>query len=1311
MNSKTKGLSLILLAIGFLQFLQATPDSVPHPRILLRADEFDDWRARYNSPPWNNFTYASWNINPTWQRPHLTKIDHAILGYILDNDSQSPFQADYRREIIESIDQFYTASWGFPSITTVHAEFVGYSHNVVYCILALDLIYNDPNLSTADRNRLYSRIEEMVTYYRDNYQSRAWRLAPYSIFTLWSYFSGNTAQFAIDIEDYRGRLFDLQLNEDGSWTSCPGYMGARMSGIKAGKSATALMMGRLGELSFYDNPKMNGFSEWITAFWLTPFGAAQKFGDTIGSTPFQLDTYTTIGQLGYFGQEWAEKGKWLMVRNGVDFFRTGYNSNSAITYSSIDPNYESHQITMPTSSLMKNYGAALWGRNDSTEALLGALNSFERGNNKVIFEHSQEGTNSIVICGYGEHLLMNPGINYNNNSQTPAGERWSVAHLQNVALIGNQSRHQGNIGAGLTNGLTGGSVEFGRTSSGSAMNNGIHHRSLFKVHADPGQTNGYFFLFDEIAPNNPSDSARILLHPNATTVSTVSNNAEYRSNINGTVQSDSDGTEAINIFYATSPSAVSKQTGYFAESSVITAQYLDAAFETDADGEARVLTVIFPEDATHSKASFSRIAGGTTVDHGGNVIDTILESDGASVITRNNISYRGHVAHYRSENGSTSSYLISRGRSFDDGQTQRMGFNSDSEISLQMDAETGFIETNGANVVFYHPGLSGVLINGSLANTIPVSGGLQATVPAGRHAITLETNGPADSSFTLGNPNDPGNADGWNSNIIINKGDTYTNTSGQNEQILIEQFSFHSDGPGGSPLTPFLVRINGDNDFTVLAIGTTRTSTTYSAGANDLAFQDNYDPILNLAPGETIATGFLDSYADGSGSTGSVISFSTGTSSDQIWYSGGPNNTDSASISVGNSPSPGAQTITTLSRDYSFSISLRIPTRALGNSSETAATPDEWNSNMIINEADTYTNDLATNQLINIERFRFYAQELANPVTPFIVKVNGDNDFTVVAIGTTRTSTNYTLGTNDLPFDDSLIPTITLAPGESIATGFLDAFADGSGSQIGAVIPYDEDQPQDEVWHTGNTGSGSVSLGVAPVAGSNTVTTLTRNYHYSIQLTFPNDLAPLISSTLATSGSQGEVFSYQLTAENFPTSFSATNLPIGLNIDPTTGLISGNIAPGTYVIGLSATNAIGTDSVQLTANILTGYQAAVETNYPSLGAPLDDDDGDGMPNLAEIALANQDPLQGDSYGYMTMTEFNDFLEITMNKSGVAGFDYTIEGSPSLLNGTWSENLITIQSEDLNTLTVRYDKSRGTSYFFRGRIEQTNAPTP
>jgi hypothetical protein len=76
--------------------------------------------------------------------------------------------------------------------------------------------------------------------------------------------------------------------------------------------------------------------------------------------------------------------------------------------------------------------------------------------------------------------------------------------------------------------------------------------------------------------------------------------------------------------------------------------------------------------------------------------------------------------------------------------------------------------------------------------------------------------------------------------------------------------------------------------------------------------------------------------------------------------------------------------------------------------------------------------------------------------------------------------------------------------------------------------------------------------------------------------------APVISSATTVAAAQGQAFSYQITATNNPTSFGAMNLPDGLTVNQTSGLISGTpTKAGTYVVPMAANNDAGSGQADL----------------------------------------------------------------------------------------------------------------------------------
>jgi hypothetical protein len=282
--------------------------------------------------------------------------------------------------------------------------------------------------------------------------------------------------------------------------------------------------------------------------------------------------------------------------------------------------------------------------------------------------------------------------------------------------------------------------------------------------------------------------------------------------------------------------------------------------------------------------------------------------------------------------------------------------------------------------------------------------------------------------------------------MVIQKNATYTNTGSSPVTLRLDRFSFHAQ-LAGDPLTPFIVKIDASGNFTVLAIGSTRSG--YSTGGNNLAFSDS--PLsVTLQPGESIAPGFIDANPNGSGGGGpEVIAWTDGGTS--VWHGGGLLDSDAGSLTLGSAPVPGTNLIASQARDYHFAVTYIVSALQMGNNLDQAGykQADGGKSNFVINQAEAFTNHSAGTLTVSVDRFRFHASQVTDPVTPFVVRINGPGDFTVLAIGDARPV--YSVGNNDVPFSGAPA-TIVIAPGETIAPGFVDNLPDGSpGTQAGAV--------------------------------------------------------------------------------------------------------------------------------------------------------------------------------------------------------------------------------------------------------------------
>jgi hypothetical protein len=90
-----------------------------------------------------------------------------------------------------------------------------------------------------------------------------------------------------------------------------------------------------------------------------------------------------------------------------------------------------------------------------------------------------------------------------------------------------------------------------------------------------------------------------------------------------------------------------------------------------------------------------------------------------------------------------------------------------------------------------------------------------------------------------------------------------------------------------------------------------------------------------------------------------------------------------------------------------------------------------------------------------------------------------------------------------------------------------------------------------------------------------------------------------VTSATTASIAPGAAFSYQIAAGNSPVSYNASDLPAGLTLNATTGVISGSATTaGTYLIGVSANNAAGTGTVTIVTLNVAG--APVVATAPRL---------------------------------------------------------------------------------------------------------------
>lgn len=171
-----------------------------------------------------------------------------------------------------------------------------------------------------------------------------------------------------------------------------------------------------------------------------------------------------------------------------------------------------------------------------------------------------------------------------------------------------------------------------------------------------------------------------------------------------------------------------------------------------------------------------------------------------------------------------------------------------------------------------------------------------------------------------------------------------------------------------------------------------------------------------------------------------------------------------------------------------------------------------------------------------------------------------------------------------------------------------------------------------------NTMTGVISGTPAGAAVSNITLTATNavgtsnNFALTLTVTDPAPMAPVISSSATASGSVAVAFTYQITASNTPTSYSASGLPAGLSINTGTGLISGTpTTAGVSNVTLGAINAGGTGPLTLTLTVapvsacdlnadgvINGSDVTISIQYSITSTATGDlGDGDGISTVVD----------------------------------------------------------------------------------------------
>lgn len=194
--------------------------------------------------------------------------------------------------------------------------------------------------------------------------------------------------------------------------------------------------------------------------------------------------------------------------------------------------------------------------------------------------------------------------------------------------------------------------------------------------------------------------------------------------------------------------------------------------------------------------------------------------------------------------------------------------------------------------------------------------------------------------------------------------------------------------------------------------------------------------------------------------------------------------------------------------------------------------------------------------------------------------------------------------------------------------------------------------------------------------------------------------APEITSAAEAYGIVGEEFSYQIAADNNPTSFGAKNLPAGLNLNSTTGAITGRPKRvGSTNATISATNSAGTTNASLRIQVVAA--APVITGSTSVSGTV------GAPFTYQITASNSPTSYGATGlpGGLKLNNKTGLITGTPTSSGLFSVALTASNS----GGTGRANITIQVTVARPTITGdRFVSGRAGSPF-RYQIKATNNP--
>jgi len=743
LTTRTKErIALLVIAVLGLPGADAWAEQ-EHPFLICKREQFRELQRRSLREPWKSMAQRAIKIangsfsvaqkgRPPGEQIAL-HVGAVALAYIVDAANRPKHAKSVRECITRHLNGIH-----FGRGTNGWDGCVPPMNGAFNCILALDIVYKD--LTAAQIEACEAVIQKQMKKVSRN--SRSWpkaRLAAYGTFDIYK------GVMTGPDERYYKFLME-EITEDGVAGRSPGYSLCRIVGTndRFQKAAYMDVLEFTGvDRRYYKNERLRGYFRWIYSVGYNPAGFLHLFGDMHPRK-----------QPGINGAAGLLLG-WRVGR--FDKEAAGYFARTVALPPYIDPAWgrgrrakalepkkpPGHVLPFvlmneplpaplaPKSELYMKGGAFFRERQDSNLALGGALYNITSG----VGFHTHHETNGLALNAYGNNLLVNGG--WLAPSTRPPS--------RNNTLSINGGNHRKMHGAGLEEGLLGEDLDYACGLSGPALGDDSFKRSLILVHSS-AKTGGYFVTVDEVDADAGEKVHAYLQTASESPLATVTPKCEYRASINHHAAIKTG--VSMSIFYATEPVSVKLDEAPSSTSAGFgNHRRLEAVYDTDAEGDKRIITVLFPHDGSHPKAQMTRTQGegytGARVSQGRDLTDSIYESDGTADCTDGEVTFRAKVAVVRRTRKSVDFYFGRKARHLaHKTRLKHVGFESDADVSIYMKSTSkgmiGMITGPGGKMTFRSPGIRGLILDDKPLESIEdMPGSVTVEIPSGQHSLEL----------------------------------------------------------------------------------------------------------------------------------------------------------------------------------------------------------------------------------------------------------------------------------------------------------------------------------------------------------------------------------------------------------------------------------------------------------------------------------------------------------------------------------------------------------------------------------------------